>query len=121
MKSKRINIPLYDFKLDLIEVEDDKDAVLLRKFFKQIRLQDDVSLEILDAVENNDIDGGWTLAALGIKRILVVLLKMSSESKRRQVLMHEKRHVEDDILDHCSINDKESAAYLAGYLGKYMY
>lgn len=121
MKSKRINIPMYDFRLDLLEVENSDDVVLLAKFFKGVRLDDEISLEILDAVKNGDVDGGWTLSNLGIKRILVVLLKMRTEAQRRAVLAHEKRHVEDDILEHCHVNDKEAAAFLAGYLGKFMY
>lgn len=121
MKSKKIDIPMYDFRLDLLEVESSDDVTLLPKFFKSIRLDDEMSLEILDAVKNGDVDGGWTLAHLGIKRILVVLLKMRSEEQRRSVLAHEKRHVEDDILKHCHVNDDEAAAFLAGYLGRFMY
>lgn len=121
MKSKRINIPIYDFRLDLLEVENSDDVVLLAKFFKSVRLDDEISLEILDAVKNGDVDGGWTISNFGLKRILVVLLKMRTEAQRRKVLAHEKRHVEDDILEHASVNDKEAAGYLAGYLGKFMY
>lgn len=121
MKSKRIDIPIYDFRLDLLEIESSNDVALLTKFFKGVRLDDEISLEILEAVKNGDVDGGWTLANLGIKRILVVLLKMRSEEQRRGVLAHEKRHVEDDILKHCHVNDDEAAAFLAGYLGKFMY
>lgn len=121
MKRKRIDIPMYDFRLDLLEVENSEDAVLLTKFFKGVRLDDEISLEILNAVKDGDVDGGWTIANFGLKRILVVLLKMRTEEQRRKVMAHEKRHVEDDILEHSSVNDKEAAAYLAGYLGKFMY
>jgi hypothetical protein len=112
---------MYDFRLDLLEVERSEDVALLAKFFKGVRLDDEISLEILDAVENGDVDGGWTISNFGLKRILVVLLKMRTEEQRRKVLAHEKRHVEDDILEHASVNDKEAAGYLAGYLGKFMY
>lgn len=121
MKSKRIDIPIYDFRLDLLEVEGSNDVALLTKFFKSVRLDEDVTLEILNAVKDGDVDGGWTISNFGLKRILVVLLKMRSEEKRRVVLAHEKRHVEDDILEHALVNDKEAAGYLAGYLGKFMY
>jgi uncharacterized membrane-anchored protein len=121
MKSKRINIPIYDFRLDLLEVENSNDVALLARFFKSVRLDEDITLEILNAIKDGDVDGGWTISNFGHKRILVVLLKMRSEEKRREVLAHEKRHVEDDILEHASVNDKEAAGYLAGYLGKFMY
>ena len=121
MRSKRINVPLYDFRVDLIEIEGDGDAAPLLKFFRGVKLDGDIVEEIIDAVKNGDVDGGWTIANFGIKRILVVLLKMRTEEQRRKVLSHEKRHVEDDILEHASVNDKEAAAYLAGYLGKFMF
>lgn len=121
MKNKKIDIPIYDFRLDLLEVEGSDDVALLTKFFKGVRLDDEISLEILDAVKNGDVDGGWTISNFGLKRILVVLLKMRSEEQRRKVLAHEKRHVEDDILEHSGINDKEAAGYLAGYLGKFIF
>lgn len=121
MKRKRIDIPMYDFRLDLIEIENSDDVVFLANLFKGVRLDDEISLEILDAVKNGDVDGGWTISNFGLKRILVVLLKMRSEEQRRKVLAHEKRHVEDDILEHAGVNDKEAAGYLAGYLGKFMY
>ena len=121
MKRKRIDIPIYDFRLDLLEVENSDDVVFLAKFFKGVRLDEDITLEILNAVKDGDVDGGLTISNFGLKRILVVLLKMRSEEQRRKVLAHEKRHVEDDILEHGGINDKEAAAFLAGYLGKFMY
>ena len=121
MKLMSIDIPMYDFRLDLLEVENSDDVALLTKFFKGVRLDDELSLEILDAVKNGDVDGGWTISNFGIKRILVVLLKMRTEAQRRKVLAHEKRHAEDDILEHCGISDKEAAGYLAGYLGKFIY
>jgi uncharacterized membrane-anchored protein len=103
MKSKRINIPIYDFRLDLLEVENSNDVALLARFFKSVRLDEDITLEILNAIKDGDVDGGWTISNFGHKRILVVLLKMRSEEKRREVLAHEKRHVEDDILEHASV------------------
>ena len=32
---------------------------------------------------------------------------------------HEKRHIEDRILDICNIKDEETAGYIAGYLAPY--
>lgn len=121
MKKKRIDVSMYDFRVDLLEVENSDDVALLVKYFKSIRLENDISVEILDAVKNGDVDGGWTISNFGLKRILVVLLKMRTVSQRRKVMSHEKRHVEDDILEHASVNDKEAAGYLAGYLGEFMY
>lgn len=34
---------------------------------------------------------------------------------------HEKRHIEDRVLEYCGITDIEASAYLAGYISKFMY
>ena len=120
MTNKAIKVPLYGFKVNLIECKGKEDAPELEKFFRRIKLDDDIVDEIVRAVGEGDIDGGWTLACLGVKLIVVVLLPMHSDDKRTEVLAHEKRHVEDDILRHCGIKDEEAAGYLAGFLGKYL-
>lgn len=121
MTNKLINVPLYGFKVNVIECKGSSDADEVATFFKKVRFVGDITAEIITSVRDGDVDGGWTLAAFGAKRIAVVLLPMRSESKRREVLMHEKRHVEDDILRHCGVDDDEAAAYLSGHLGKYFF
>lgn len=121
MKHKKINVDMYGFRVDVIECESEKDYDLLCKFFKGTKLKDPIVDEILDAVREGDTDGGWTLACLGAKREIIVLLPMSCEERRRIVLNHEKRHVEDDILRHCGVDDEEAAAYIAGFLSKFIY
>lgn len=117
---KKINVPLYGFRVDFIECKDEKDSDAIEVFFKKMKLDDPIAEEIVGALRQGDVDGGWTLACLGIKRIIVVLLPMRSEERRCEVVNHEKRHVEDDILRHCGIEDAEAAAYLAGFLGKHI-
>ena len=121
MKHSKINVDMYGYKVDVLEVEGDDDYEYLARFFRRFKLKDPFVDEVIEAVKDGDSDGGYTFACFGIKRVFVVLLKMSSDTRRREVIMHEKRHVEDDILQHCSVKDDEAAAYLAGFLAKYMY
>ena len=121
MKRKRIDVPLYDFRIDLLEVDSVDDVELVGKALRTVRVQPDIYDEITSAIRDGDVDGGWTISNFGLKRILVVLLKMRSGEQRRKVLSHEKRHIEDDILSYCSVDDVEASAYLAGYLGKFIY
>lgn len=120
MISKKFNVPLYGFRVDFIECEDEKDGDAIETFFKRLKMEDDIANEIVGAVRQGDVDGGWTLACLGIKRIVVILLPMRTRDRRCEVINHEKRHVEDDILRHCNVNDDEAAAYLSGFLGKFL-
>lgn len=121
MISKRIDVSMYNFRVDLIEIEGKNDVPSLLRLFKSVKLNVDLVEEVIESIKDGDVDGGWTFCNFGIKRVLVVLLPMRSVDKRREVLSHEKRHVEDDILRHCGIDDSEAAGYLAGYLGKFMY
>ena len=77
--------------------------------------------EIVESIENEDRDGGYTLTSLGRKIFCVVILPQSSEEQRLAVIDHEKRHIEDDLLEHCSVTCKEASAYLAGYLTRCFY
>lgn len=121
MITTKINLEIYDFKIEVIEVESREDAPAARKALKRLMVSNDLIDEITQAITDGDINGGWTMCNYGIKRIAVVLLPMESETKRRSVLMHEKRHVEDDIMSHCNIDDAEAAGYLAGYLSKFIF
>ena len=53
--------------------------------------------------------------------MLVVFYPMSSEDVQAEVYYHEKRHVEDRIMEWASVNDIESAGLLAGFLGTKFY
>lgn len=67
------------------------------------------------------MNGGSTFRNLDMKQFLVIIHPCKNEQTRRMVVNHEKRHIEDRILQHCAIDDIEAAAYLAGYLSKFIY
>lgn len=116
MIRRTIRIPIYQFSVLMLEVEDSSDAIDVEKTLKRERVTDEIIEEICTSVKQDAIDGGWTISNFGMKRFIVVLLKTSSPGRRLEVLTHEKRHVEDDLLEYCGINDKEAAAYLSGFL-----
>lgn len=121
MKHTKLKVEMYGFKVDVMEAESKDDAEYLARFFRRFGLEDPFVDEIITAISDGDMDGGYTFACYGVKRVFIILLEMSNATRRREVLMHEKRHAEDDILQHCSVKDDEAAAYLAGYLGKYIF
>ena len=77
--------------------------------------------EFIDYIERGYYDGGNTYRNFDFKRILVIFYPMSDEETRAELYAHEKRHIEDRVMQHASVDDIESAGLLAGYLGKMFY
>ena len=118
MIRRDLNIPIYNFKLNVVELEDTGDENLITRMLKKADMEPAFIDEIVGDLRNKSCNGGWTLCHFGRKHIIVVLLPMTDEKVRRRVLHHELRHVADDILEHGDIKDKEAAAYLAGFLAE---
>lgn len=118
MKTLKFNIPLYGVHVDLVQVEtkDDKDGVI--KLMRAIKCQQEFINEITDYIERGCYNGGNTYRNLDLKDILVIFCPMSDEETRAEVYAHEKRHIEDRVMQFTSVDDIESAGLLAGYLGR---
>lgn len=119
MITKKIRIPIFNHTLHLFEVEKRKDADKLIKELKSLDIinsqeeEDDIRKSI-----DNECDGATTYYRRADCTLVVVIYLQYKDDRRREVLAHEKRHCEDDILEHLGINDKETAAYLAGWLAR---
>ena len=118
MKVKKVKIPIFNHKLNVFEVTSKRDADKLLKELKPFKMLDeDDEKEVKENIEN-EADGACTYYRKSDCTLIVVIYLQTNEARRREVLAHEKRHVEDNILNTLGIDDKESAAYLAGYLAK---
>ena len=112
---KRIKIPIFKYNLTLIEVEDYDDYKIIGKELKHFNLSDDNFNEIIRNTKNS-YDGAITLSNCSKMQIVVVIYKHTSEKERIELINHEKRHIIDDIMTSLNINDKETPAYLDGYI-----
>lgn len=121
MKTLKFNIPLYGIHVDLVQVEtkDDKDGVI--RFMRAIKCQQEFINEIGDAIERGYYNGGDTFRDMNLRKILVIFYRMEDEEIRAQIYAHEKRHIEDRVMQWASVDDIESAGLLAGYLGRMFY
>lgn len=118
MKIKKVKIPIFNHSLNVFEVTNKRDTDKLIKELKVLKIiNSDDEEEIRQNIEN-ECDGACTFYRKSDCTLVVIVYIQKNESRRREVLSHEKRHVEDHILDHLGIDDMESAAYLAGYLAK---
>lgn len=121
MIKKNIHIPLYDFNITYLEVESKSDVSDVRKEMNKLNANKEQIEEVLDNIINDRRDGGETFRNLNLKKFLIIIYRCSNERKRRNVINHEKRHIEDRILKYIGISDIEASAYLAGFLSEYMY
>ena len=67
------------------------------------------------------MNGGSTYRNMDLAKILVIIYPCKNIEQRREVVNHEKRHIEDRLLKYLGIDDIEASAYLAGYLSRFIY
>jgi len=121
MKSRTFNIPLYDYKVTLVEIESRKDVMGVIGILKKNDIPNDAIGEEINFINSDKHNGGNIYRNLNKKKFLIILYRMTSASKRLEVLGHEKRHIEDRLAEHCGIDDIEAMGYLAGYLTKKLF
>ena len=121
MITKKILIPIYDYELTVFVLTKSRDGI--EKIVKELKKQY-LPKDTINEIESDCKDcynGGITAKNDDEKKLIVVVYYCKTASDYLKVLMHEKRHCEDDILTHLSIDGEEAPAYLAGYLTKEMF
>ena len=121
MKSFSFEIPIYDIHVDLVQIEGKKDTKDVLRFMRSIKCdQEDIDY-ISNCIERGLYNGGNTLRNFDLRRILVIFTTFSDEETREEVYAHEKRHIEDRVMEYVNVNDIESAGLLAGFLARKFY
>ena len=119
MKIKEFTIPIYQYDVSLIFSEGN-DAEDVRKFLQDF----ECTHEDLDFVYNNITEGcfngGETFRNMKKRKFAAVFYLFSDELVRVNIICHEKRHIEDRLMEHIVVEDIEAAAYLAGFLAEKM-
>lgn len=115
MRTKKIHVPIYEYDVFIYQIEDVEDADAITRVLKKFKIFD-----LIEEITNNIIDevngGAVTCFNAGAKIAVCVFYPDDDAVFYEATLDHEKRHVVDDILEHCNVNDKEAAAYLSGWL-----
>ena len=112
---KKIKIPIFKYTLTLIEVEEYEDYKIIGKELKRFKLPEQDYNEVITNTRYS-YDGAITFSNCSIMQIVVIIYKCSNEKNRLENINHEKRHVVDDIIESLEIKDKETPAYLDGYI-----
>ena len=121
MKRTKIKIPIYDCSILILEIESKQDKDVVAKELNRIKANKDEIGSICEEIERECTGGGYTFRNFDLQKIVVLLYPCKNAKERRNLIAHEKRHIEDRLLENRGVNDIEASAYLAGYLGEYMY
>lgn len=118
MKKITFEIPLYYINVTLIQIDDENDIDEIIVECEEMKIGEEEQDVIKDYINRGSTNGGDTYRNLDLCKFLVIFYPFTSEKMRYNVLSHEKRHIEDRILQWASVDDIESAALLAGFLGE---
>lgn len=121
MKQMRFIIPLYKIRVTLVQSESKSEADDVRKVLMANKVGKEYVDDIVDGVRRGGCNGGDTFRDFRYKRVFVFFYPYEKESVRAEVYSHEKRHIEDRVLEYFGVNDIESAGLLAGFLGEQFY
>lgn len=121
MKKIEFKIPIYDFDVTILEIESKEDKAEANTILSSVIPNKESIDEVLSYIEDGSMNGGDTFRNMLYKTFIVVLYPFKDIETRREVINHEKRHIEDRILEYCGISDIEASAYLAGYISRFMY
>ena len=111
-------IPLYGVDVTLVQVEGVGDAEAVESILRNVKADKEYAVDTVNGVKRGCCNGAETYRNLDLKKVVVIFYKITSERERDNVYSHEKRHIEDRVMEWYGVNDIESAGLLAGFLGE---
>ena len=117
MKIKKFLIDIYCWGVTFIEVNS------LKEFEKSVKYLEEYGVEYYEINDlrkyiKEGISGGKCWKKVNIRESLLLVYNATNGELRNDIICHEKRHLENNIMELCDISDNEAEAYLAGYLGR---
>ena len=121
MQTLEFTVPLYEIDVTLVQVEKPDDWGDVEMLCDTFGLDEEMTKAVAEHVSNNHKNGGDTFRNFEKGKMLVIFYRMDSDKVRANRYSHEKRHIEDRILQWCGVDNIEASAYLAGFLGEQFY
>lgn len=109
---------MFYFDVTLLQVESKDDVKQVEKACLDFDMEAEDVEAVINKVERDCEDGGDTFRNFRFKKLLAIFYRMTSNKMRENIWSHEKRHIEDRILQFLNIDDIETSAIFAGYLGE---
>jgi len=119
MKINKFRVAIYDWRVTLIQLESINDALEFKDVISKAAKNNHLSKSDISDLLNDckKIKGGANFySATSNHKALIILFRDQNYQEAINSICHEKRHLEDYILEKANIDDKEAAGYLAGYL-----
>lgn len=116
MKYYKFKIKIYDWDIFYIEVESKKDAKKVVKKLESIGVPKDAMDDVGPAIKNNAQNGGEHFYNSGRRWSIILMYQASNNSRKFEIICHEKRHIEDRIMEHLGLEGTEAGAFIAGYI-----
>ena len=120
MTKIQFTIPFYNVTCILVQIEGVQDADDAIALMKRWKIEDENDYDY-NGIKAGALNGGTTYRQMERKRIFVLFYPFQNDRIKDEFYAHEKRHIEDRILEFYGVNDVESAGLLAGYLGAKLY
>lgn len=118
MKKKEIYVPIFEFMITYIEIENYTDSEMnkVSDTLKTCRIDDENISDVKEKIKAHYNGGASTFSHKNYCELTVLIYPHNTKERKLSTIMHEKRHCEDFILERLGIEDVETAAYLAGWL-----
>ena len=121
MKKYCFKIPIYGVNVTMVQVESADDVPCIERLLKVVESEKEYVVEILNAIRRGAVNGGETFRNFSHRQMLIIFYQMEDEETRAETYSHEKRHIEDRVMEYFGVKDIESAGLLAGFLGRQFY
>lgn len=118
MRHTSFKIPIYDFKVTILQIESPKDWKEALVYFKNMKLEEESIYGEQDSITRGCTNGGSTYRNYDLREFLVVFYPMTDKNSLYNIYGHEKRHIEDRLMEWGNINDIEAPAFIAGFLNE---
>jgi predicted CopG family antitoxin len=117
MITGKIKIDVYGWEVAIYLFESPEDVDVYKKLTKHKKGQQKETDDMLEEVAKGHTNGGLTVSYSN--RTTQVLIHPEQDIyELLNVVLHEKRHVEDFIIEHLNLSGGECAAYLSGFIGE---
>jgi hypothetical protein len=117
MLKRTMNVPIYDWKIILWEIESDKDVAETVKLCKKLKFSQSDINEYEQLVLKNLTKWGFCQLSYS-KRTTWIVASTKDSRERCNIMSHEIRHAVDFLFEFLQIDDTEASAYLTGYISE---
>ena len=115
---KKFRLDYFDWDIHFLEVQSKEDLPEIKKIFKKLNIS---GKPIFKEVKKDYQGGGWHICDNLKGWSMIFIYRQVKKAKRFQDISHEKRHMEDNLLQWFNIKDSESSAMLSHNIAKLIY